>query len=235
MAKWCQCWKKRNRKEKVKWLIPSVVVFLCARHASIPHRRISYAFPAPWNNQSHPSLQWRSAVLQRGAADLSYNLLKKMSDKHLWAIALICCFCIKQKHLISSWIRLQKDTRLERVTNRPLSPHVHKWFSDSRHRPGDNALTRFMGIHIVAQIIAAKRGWLSLKWFIFFFFFYIHSRSFGPSKLAFSCEVNKFGPLYISCDYTWQYLQRDWPRLPIIYLFINCGPGRRGGCVCVWF
>lgn len=50
---------QKNGKEKEKGLIPSVAVFVCAGHVSIRHRPIPYAFSAPWNNQSHPSLQWR--------------------------------------------------------------------------------------------------------------------------------------------------------------------------------
>lgn len=47
----------KKREEKEKGLICSGVVFVCGGHVSMRHQRISYAFSAPRNNQSHPSLQ----------------------------------------------------------------------------------------------------------------------------------------------------------------------------------
>lgn len=51
--------KKKMEKEKGRRAICSAVVFVRAGHVIMRHYRISYAFSAPRNNQSHPSLQWR--------------------------------------------------------------------------------------------------------------------------------------------------------------------------------
>lgn len=76
----------------------------------------------------------------------------------------------KAKHSLSAFL-LQRKKREYACSARMyyyqtvdlLSPHVHKLFSGSRHRPGDNAPLGFMGIQIMAQIIAVKRGFLSPK------------------------------------------------------------------------
>lgn len=73
---------------------------------------------------------------------------------------LLFLFCMSKKkeqaYMCSANIYCFQTVRL-------LSPHVHKLFRGSRHRPGDNVAPGFMGIQIMAKMIAFKRGFMSFK------------------------------------------------------------------------